>query len=78
MSDSPDKAWLAISWRQYLYWFAEFEFKIDNNLIIPKDFLQNVENNWSHLESQNVLFDERQNNGNWIRAWRIVINNTLK
>ena len=72
--EHPGRAWLGISWRQYLYWFAEFEQKIANNKINPVNFLASADKKWGTLDAKGVLFDERQNNGSWIRAWRIAIN----
>ncbi len=66
----PEKPWLALSWRQYMYWFADFERRFTNGEIVADGLLKNAEIIWSQLESKNILMEERQNDGNWLRSWR--------
>ena len=69
----PDKPWLGLSWRQYMYWFGDFERRFQNRAIDGDTFLKNAENVWGELERRNVLMEERQNDGSWLRSWRRAV-----
>lgn len=69
----PEKPWQGLSWRQYLYWFADFEERFTNGEIAADGILQNAEGVWSQLDSSNILMEERRNDGAWLRAWRRAI-----
>lgn len=62
--------WLALSWRHYMWWFADFEDRFTRGEIDPRFLLQQAENNWLLLQDRDVLFEEPRNNGSWIRPWR--------
>jgi hypothetical protein len=62
--------WLALSWRHYMWWFADFEGRIARGEADPRFLLQQAENNWLLLQDRDVLFEEPRNNGSWIRPWR--------
>jgi hypothetical protein len=70
MSASPERPWLGLSWRQYLYWFADFENRFSRGEIEANSLLQEAENRWGQLEEYRILFEERQNDGAWLRQWR--------
>jgi len=74
----PEQAWLRLSWRQYLYWFNDFESRFDKGMFAPNDLLKNAEKVWSQLESQDILMEERQNDGSWLRDWRRAILEAFK
>ena len=78
--NEPGKAWLALSWRQYLSWFGKTEFYLTKNTPIPivQDWLKDAEKRWIQLDDNNVLFDEPRNDGNWIRPWRQALNKFSK
>ena len=63
-------AWLAESWRYYMYWFANFEERIGNSTTTPGELLRRAEGVWVHLEEQQVLMEEWANDGSWLRPWR--------
>jgi len=69
----PELPWLGLSWRQYLYWFADFEQRFTNGEIVGDNILHSAEGVWSELDSRNILMEERQNDGAWLRAWRRAI-----
>lgn len=77
-NNDPGKAWLKLSWCQYLYWFADFECRITKGQINPKELLKEAENIWDKLDKADILMDERQNNGSWIRAWRRALIEAFK
>ncbi len=73
MDSEPEKAWLGLSWRQYMYWFGDFEKRFDEGSINTDVLLKNAEKVWSHLEEKNILMEERQNDGSWLRSWRRAV-----
>lgn len=74
----PKKPWLALSWRQYLYWFADFEYRFTKGKVTANSLLKNNENIWNQLESKNILMEERQNDGSWLRSWRRAVLEALE
>lgn len=73
--DSIDQgiAWLGLSWRHYLNWFADFEQRATGNPDIVKSILKDAEVMWDKLEDRNILMEERRNDGKWLRPWRRAI-----
>ena len=74
---------LALSWRQYLSWFGKAEEVLSRSdcAEIVKGWLKDADSNWGDLEEDDLFFDERQNDGSWIRPWRqalIGFNRSLK
>jgi hypothetical protein len=67
---SPGKAWLAICWRQYLWWFADIEARLASDRSVAKTLLREAERNWEALEDKDVFMEESRNDGRWLRAWR--------
>jgi hypothetical protein len=63
------KPWLAISWRQFLYWFADVEKRLSEGAVQAKQLLAAADANWSKLDKEKVLMEERGNDGTWVRAW---------
>ncbi len=63
-------AWLALSWRFYLYWFAEVQDRIETGLLDVRAHLREAEQRWLELEDADVLMEEPRNDGKWLRAWR--------
>jgi hypothetical protein len=76
----PGAAWLGLSWRHYLSWFGRAEDKLSgtNSAAVVNDWLRQAESNWESLENQNVLLEERRNDGRWVRPWRQAIGDFLK
>jgi len=73
LKSSPGTAWLGLSWKSYLYSFAELEMELDNEEKI-RSLLQSAEKKWLHFEDNDILMEEPRNTGSWIRPWRIAIN----
>jgi len=71
----PEKAWLALSWRQYLSWFGKVEVELSTSDSIPtvQKWLKEAEENWRVLDDNDLLFDEQRNDGKWLRSWRQVL-----
>jgi hypothetical protein len=69
LDQSPGTAWLAKSWRQYLWWFADIETRITTGAVNVPIFLKQVEQTWQDIEDK-ILMEEPTNNGAWLRAWR--------
>ncbi|RPI18473.1 MAG: hypothetical protein EHM58_05305 [Ignavibacteriae bacterium] len=78
--EKPKKAWLGYSWRHYLCWFMNVEKCLDSNdpLSNVNIWLKEAENNWTELEEEDILFEEKKNNGNWLRAWRQALRDFRK
>lgn len=76
----PEKAWLALAWRQYLSWFGKAEVALSdkNNDVLAKEWLKSAEENWLNLEDKDILLEEPRNNGQWVRPWRQAILKYLK
>ena len=72
LRDERGKPWLAFSWRQYLSWFGKTEEELSGEIAaeVVKAWLKDAEENWAKLEADDFLFEERLNNGSWVRAWR--------
>jgi len=70
IDDVSDGSWLALSWRQYLYWFSDFEERFDNQEISVRKFLREAENVWRDLDDNDIIFEDSSNEGRWIRMWR--------
>jgi len=68
------KPWLAISWRQFLYWFADVESRLSKGTVDAEYLLKAGDANWSRLDKDKVLMEERGNDGTWVRAWLNAVN----
>lgn len=72
MEAIPAKAaWVALGWRQYLYWFADAEFRLQTGETTASDLVGIADNNWAEIERSRppLLMEERQNDGSWVRQW---------
>lgn len=63
-------AWLALAWRQYLYWFGDAEARIEKGALNVSNLLRDAERRWLELEDADILMEERRNDGTWLRSWR--------
>jgi hypothetical protein len=63
--------WLGLGWRHYMWWFSDFERR--GNLDAVRNALRIADDAWGDFESRDILMDERQNNGAWVRHWRQAI-----
>jgi len=71
-ANDPGKAWVALSWRQYLAWFAATEKRLSGRDAagLVSTWLREAENRWMQMEDRDVLMEESRNAGQWIRPWR--------
>ena len=79
-ANEPGKAWAALSWRQYLAWFAIVEKSLSgpNAAEVAGAWLRAAEKRWETLEEKDVLLEEPPNNGRWIRPWRQALSDFRK
>lgn len=62
-------AWLALAWRQFLWWFYDVELRLSQGETNANSLLRMADNNWLEIEKKRVILEERRNNGSWIREW---------
>ncbi|MHB1799510.1 MAG: hypothetical protein ACYCUI_14620 [Vulcanimicrobiaceae bacterium] len=72
LDTAPETAWVALGWRQFLYWFAEMEGRIARGEVDVRTLLREVEDRWQELNDrpEPLLMEEARNNGRWLRPWR--------
>ncbi|MHB8141951.1 MAG: hypothetical protein ACYDHD_12000 [Vulcanimicrobiaceae bacterium] len=72
LEKAPGTAWLALGWRQYLYWFADMEGRITRGDVNVRTMLREVEDRWQELNDgdEPLLMEEPRNDGRWLRPWR--------
>jgi hypothetical protein len=70
LANQPDKAWLALAWRQFMFWFADLEARLESGTVTPSQLMRNADNNWRTLEDSDFIMEEWRNDGGWIRTWR--------
>lgn len=70
LATEPERAWLALAWRQFMFWFADVEGRIDAGTVSSAALLRNADINWRTLDDVDFLMEERRNDGGWIRPWR--------
>jgi hypothetical protein len=64
------EAWVRLGWRQYLYWFSQWEAAIRPNSTDVETVLLKADQRWQAIAAAKVyLFDPAVNNGEWVRAW---------
>lgn len=63
-------AWVGLGWRFFLWWFCDFEGRVQRQELDAKKHLKECESRWLQLEDENILFEEPRNDGSWIRPWR--------
>lgn len=66
--------WLALGWRQFLYWFADAENRLTQIQTSAEKLLQAADSTWGEIETARVLMDERHNDGSWVRQWLNTLN----
>jgi hypothetical protein len=69
LSVDPAKAWVALGWRQYMYWFADVERRLAAGETSARALIRAAERNWQMLEENDVFMEERTNDGAWLRSW---------
>ncbi len=71
LDSEPGKAWIGLSWRQYLYWFSDVDRRIAGGEAV-EPMIATAEANWLRLEDE-LLMEEPRNDGTWVRPWRIAM-----
>jgi hypothetical protein len=69
-AEQPGAAWLGLSWRQFMYWFADAEQRIQAGATDVRPLLRDAETKWRELEDLELLMEEPRNDGTWLRPWR--------
>lgn len=69
LGQSPRIAWLALSWKQYLWWFSRLEASITARPALVPEILGRADRNWGAIETGRIYLFDRTNTGAWIRAW---------
>lgn len=69
------KAWVALGWRHFMYWFANAEFRLNSGAVTASDLVNIADDNWAAIETATppLFMEERQNDGSWVRQWRRAI-----
>jgi hypothetical protein len=64
-------AWVANGWRQFLYWFADAEFRLQSRAVSAQELVLAADANWAAIErgAPPIFMEERQNDGSWVRQW---------
>ena len=73
LQTDPERAWLALAWRQFMFWFADVENRLDCGQVTASTLLRNADANWRTLDDADFFMEERRNDGGWIRPWRRAI-----
>ncbi|MGA2083282.1 MAG: hypothetical protein ABSH53_22120 [Holophaga sp.] len=68
--------WLGLSWKHYLWWFADFEARVTEST--ARRVIKKADNQWKQLERIPVYMEERPNDGSWVRQWLIAENEFRK
>lgn len=63
--------WVALGWRQFLYWFADSEYRLGSGAVSPNDLIAVADANWASIENSKprLYMEERPNDGSWVRQW---------
>lgn len=69
LEQEPGKAWVGLSWKHYMWWFADIEARIGGGTVTVPNLLKEAEGRWLEIEDR-ILMEEPTNNGAWLRAWR--------
>lgn len=70
LANEPERAWLALAWRQFMFWFADVENRLETGAVTSAALLRNADSNWKTLDDGDFFMEERRNDGGWIRPWR--------
>ena len=73
LTSEPERAWLALAWRQFMFWFADAEHRLDSGAVSAATLLRNADRNWGQLDDADFITEERRNDGGWIRPWRRAV-----
>ena len=65
------KPWVGRGWRHYMWWFADFEARATKDIV--RSQLRSADSVWRDFEVNDVLMEERRNDGAWVRQWRRAV-----
>lgn len=63
------KAWRAESWKQYLWWFADAERRIDGRRDLIAAMIGDAKVSWDALRASRIPMAQPDNDGRWIKPW---------
>ncbi|MDP1633845.1 MAG: hypothetical protein Q8L69_04085, partial [Gallionellaceae bacterium] len=58
----------------FLFWFAYCEHEIGNSFDKCASMVSKAGDTWRAVSDAKLRFEEEHNNGDWVRAWDIVLN----
>jgi hypothetical protein len=71
------KAWVALGWRRFMYWFADVEARLGAGSRSAEDLIIQADTNWGVIQQKPpVIMEERENNGQWVRQWLRALGGT--
>lgn len=70
LDNKPGSPWLALSWRQYLWWFSNLEDHLSQGIINAHQLISRADNLWSTLKRRRIIMEEKENNGSWLPLWQ--------
>ena len=73
---SVGNPWVALGWKQYLYWFSDVEARLRQHETNADQLLSVAEENWTvinNIRNPKVLMEEIKNNGDWVRLWHRAV-----
>lgn len=54
-----------------IYWFADVEERLSTGKVTVEGLLLQADTNWGLIQQKpQVITEERQNDGEWVRQWR--------
>ena len=67
---TSNKAWIGLSWRQFMWWFADVEARLSNGSTTARNLVDTADRSWAEVETPpRIFFEERANDGSWVRSW---------
>ncbi len=67
------RPWLADSWRQFLWWFAESEATLGNAPTAALAMIEGAKGRWQQVKEIGIELEEEHNDGAWLRSWEIAL-----
>jgi len=70
---TANEPWVRFSWRQFMWWFWNVEDRLSHATVSARELVETADANWGALEAPpKSYFEERTNDGAWIRQWRAL------
>jgi len=61
--------WRPLGWRQYLYWFADCEYRLSTNRSLSDQLVKTAQQIWERVSKEGIYMDEPTNDGSWLSPW---------